>query len=65
MLDDGIVASAAEIDPGMITGAGWPFWLSGITPTSTGQAESVTGQRLALPGVMAPTDQRTYVAATK
>ena len=32
MLDEGVVADAADIDLAMITGAGWPFWLGGITP---------------------------------
>ena len=32
MLDDGVVHSAEDIDLAMITGAGWPFHLGGITP---------------------------------
>ncbi len=32
MLDEGVVASAADIDLCMVLGAGWPFWLGGITP---------------------------------
>ena len=32
MLDDGVVHSVEDIDLAMITGAGWPFHLGGITP---------------------------------
>lgn len=32
MLDEGVVAEAADLDLCMILGAGWPFWLGGITP---------------------------------
>lgn len=32
MLDEGVVAEAADIDLCMILGAGWPFHLGGITP---------------------------------
>ncbi|UFU04791.1 3-hydroxyacyl-CoA dehydrogenase NAD-binding domain-containing protein [Ruania halotolerans] len=32
MLAEGVVAEAADIDLGMILGAGWPFHLGGITP---------------------------------
>ncbi len=32
MLDEGVVSSAADIDLCMVLGAGWPFWLGGITP---------------------------------
>ncbi|HEY3686325.1 MAG TPA: 3-hydroxyacyl-CoA dehydrogenase NAD-binding domain-containing protein [Streptosporangiaceae bacterium] len=32
MLDEGVVAEAADIDLCMIMGAGWPFHLGGITP---------------------------------
>lgn len=35
MLDEGVVAEAADIDLCMITGAGWPFHLGGITPYLT------------------------------
>ena len=53
MLDEGVVADAADIDLGMITGAGWPFWLGGITPylDRHGVSERVTGRRFAPPGV--------------
>lgn len=32
MLDEGVVAQAQDLDLCMILGAGWPFWLGGITP---------------------------------
>ncbi|PWV49290.1 3-hydroxyacyl-CoA dehydrogenase NAD-binding domain-containing protein [Nocardiopsis sp. L17-MgMaSL7] len=32
MLDEGVVAEAADIDLCLITGAGWPFHTGGITP---------------------------------
>ena len=37
----------------MITGAGWPFWLGGITPylDREGFSERATGRRFAPPGV--------------
>ena len=53
MLDDGVVQDAADIDLAMLTGAGWPFWLGGITPylDRTGVSERATGRRFAPPGV--------------
>ncbi|MCZ3386945.1 MAG: enoyl-CoA hydratase/isomerase family protein, partial [Actinomycetia bacterium] len=32
MLDEGVVSAPADIDLCMVLGAGWPFWLGGITP---------------------------------
>lgn len=32
MLAEGVVAEAQDLDLCMILGAGWPFWLGGITP---------------------------------
>ena len=53
MLDEGVVAEAADIDLAMLTGAGWPFWLGGITPylDREGVSEQVVGQRFSPPGV--------------
>jgi 3-hydroxyacyl-CoA dehydrogenase/enoyl-CoA hydratase/carnithine racemase len=53
MLDEGVVADAADIDLAMITGAGWPFWLGGITPylDRTGVSERATGRRFQPAGV--------------
>jgi 3-hydroxyacyl-CoA dehydrogenase len=53
MLDEGVVAEAADLDLCMILGAGWPFHLGGITPylDRTGYSEKVTGQRFLPRGV--------------
>ncbi|AHI00173.1 3-hydroxyacyl-CoA dehydrogenase NAD-binding domain-containing protein [Kutzneria viridogrisea] len=53
MLDEGVVAEAQDIDLCLILGAGWPFWLGGITPhlDRTGVSERVTGKRFLAPGV--------------
>lgn len=53
MLDEGVVADAADIDLCMIMGAGWPFHLGGITPylDRTGISERTTGVRFAPKGV--------------
>jgi 3-hydroxyacyl-CoA dehydrogenase len=32
LLDEGVVAEAADVDTCLILGAGWPFFLGGITP---------------------------------
>jgi 3-hydroxyacyl-CoA dehydrogenase/enoyl-CoA hydratase/carnithine racemase len=48
VLDEGVVASPKDIDTGMILGAGWPFFLGGITMhlDQTGVSERVLGKRL-------------------
>ncbi len=53
MLDEGVVAEAQDIDLCMIMGAGWPFWLGGITPylDRSGAAERATGRRFLPQGV--------------
>jgi 3-hydroxyacyl-CoA dehydrogenase len=53
MLEEGVVAEAADIDLAMLTGAGWPFWLGGITPylDREGVSEQTVGHRFAPPGV--------------
>ncbi len=53
MLDDGVVAEAADVDLCMILGAGWPFHLGGITPylDRTGIATKVTGARFQPAGI--------------
>jgi len=45
MLDEGVVAAPQDIDLSLILGAGWPFYLGGITPylDRTGTAEKVNG----------------------
>ena len=47
MLDEGVVAHAADIDLCMILGAGWPFHLGGITPylDRSGVADRAAGGR--------------------
>ncbi len=53
MLDEGVVASPKDIDLCMILGAGWPFWLGGITPylDRSGASVRVTGSTFLKPGV--------------
>jgi len=53
LLDEGVVAEAADVDLCMILGAGWPFHLGGITPylDRTGVSEKITGARFTPPGV--------------
>jgi 3-hydroxyacyl-CoA dehydrogenase len=47
MLDEGVVSSPADIDLCMVLGAGWPFWLGGITPylDRSGVSQDVRGKR--------------------
>jgi 3-hydroxyacyl-CoA dehydrogenase len=47
MLDEGVVSSPADIDLCMVLGAGWPFWLGGITPylDRAGISKDVRGTR--------------------
>jgi 3-hydroxyacyl-CoA dehydrogenase/enoyl-CoA hydratase/carnithine racemase len=56
MLDEGVVAEAQDIDLCLLLGAGWPFWLGGITPylDRTGVSERVTGHRFLAKGVASP-----------
>ncbi|MEV1010201.1 3-hydroxyacyl-CoA dehydrogenase NAD-binding domain-containing protein [Streptomyces sp. NPDC049881] len=53
MLQEGVVAEAQDIDLCLITGAGWPFHLGGITPylDRAGVSERVLGRRLLARGV--------------
>ncbi|RKN72679.1 3-hydroxyacyl-CoA dehydrogenase [Streptomyces klenkii] len=53
MLDEGVVAEAQDIDLCLITGAGWPFHLGGITPylDRSGTAEKANGKRFLPVGV--------------
>jgi 3-hydroxyacyl-CoA dehydrogenase/enoyl-CoA hydratase/carnithine racemase len=53
MLDEGVVATPAEIDLCMLMGAGWPMHLGGILPylDREGISESVTGRRFHEKGV--------------
>jgi 3-hydroxyacyl-CoA dehydrogenase/enoyl-CoA hydratase/carnithine racemase len=47
MLDDQVVSAPEDIDLCLLLGAGWPFWLGGITPylDRTGVSEATTGHR--------------------
>ncbi len=49
LLEEGVVASAADIDTCMLLGAGFPFFLGGITKhlDQTGVSERVVGRSLA------------------
>jgi 3-hydroxyacyl-CoA dehydrogenase len=49
LLDEGVVAEAADVDTGLLLGAGWPFFLGGITKylDQTGISERVAGAPLA------------------
>jgi 3-hydroxyacyl-CoA dehydrogenase/enoyl-CoA hydratase/carnithine racemase len=53
MLDEGVVATPAEIDLCMMLGAGWPLRLGGILPylDNTGVSEKATGQRFHSKGI--------------
>ncbi|MFD3488165.1 3-hydroxyacyl-CoA dehydrogenase NAD-binding domain-containing protein [Streptomyces sp. NPDC058665] len=53
MLDEGVVAEAQDIDLCLLTGAGWPFHLGGITPylDREGVSERVNGKKFLEPGV--------------
>jgi 3-hydroxyacyl-CoA dehydrogenase/enoyl-CoA hydratase/carnithine racemase len=53
MLDEGVVQAVQDIDLCMILGAGWPFWLGGISAylDRAGVSEAVTGQRFLPRGV--------------
>ncbi|NLU65820.1 3-hydroxyacyl-CoA dehydrogenase NAD-binding domain-containing protein [Streptomyces sp. HNM0574] len=53
MLDEGVVAEAQDIDLCLITGAGWPFHLGGITPylDREGVSERAVGRRFLEQGV--------------
>jgi 3-hydroxyacyl-CoA dehydrogenase/enoyl-CoA hydratase/carnithine racemase len=53
MLNEGVVATAAEIDLCMLLGCGWPFHLGGILPylDREGTSEAVNGSRFHPAGV--------------
>ncbi|WLQ39940.1 3-hydroxyacyl-CoA dehydrogenase NAD-binding domain-containing protein [Streptomyces laculatispora] len=53
MLDEGVVAEAQDIDLCLITGAGWPFHLGGITPylDREGVSERANGKKFLAQGV--------------
>jgi len=49
ILDEGVVSNAKDIDTCMIMGAGWPFFMGGITKylDQKGYSKKVTGKLLA------------------
>jgi 3-hydroxyacyl-CoA dehydrogenase/enoyl-CoA hydratase/carnithine racemase len=49
LLDEGVVAAAADVDTGLLLGAGWPFFLGGITKhlDQIGMSERLFGQTFA------------------
>ena len=51
LLDEGVVAEAADVDTALLLGAGWPFWLGGITKflDQTGRSEKMFGRPFAEP----------------
>jgi 3-hydroxyacyl-CoA dehydrogenase/enoyl-CoA hydratase/carnithine racemase len=53
MLDEGVVAEPQDIDLCLITGAGWPFHLGGVTPylDREGVSQRVNGKPFLAPGV--------------
>ena len=57
LLEEGVVAEAKDVDTALLLGAGWPFWLGGITKhlDQTGISEKILGRPLAEIGVGAAT----------
>src|SRR3954468_11981796 len=53
MLDEGVVQAVQDIDLCMILGAGWPFWLGGISPylDRAGVSTAVIGKRFLPQGI--------------
>jgi len=57
LLEEGVVAEAKDVDTALLLGAGWPFWLGGITRhlDQVGISERMFGRPLAEIGAGAPT----------
>jgi 3-hydroxyacyl-CoA dehydrogenase/enoyl-CoA hydratase/carnithine racemase len=55
ILEEGVVAEAADVDTCLILGAGYPFWLGGITKhlDQTGISERIAGRPLSQVGAAA------------
>ncbi len=49
LLEEGVVAEAADVDTGLLLGAGWPFFLGGITKhlDQIGMSERLFGHTFA------------------
>jgi 3-hydroxyacyl-CoA dehydrogenase len=56
LLEEGVVAAAADVDTCLLLGAGFPFWLGGITKhlDQRGVAQRVLGHPLAEAGTSVP-----------
>jgi len=56
MLEEGVVASAEDIDTALLLGAGWPFFMGGVTKylDQTGMSVRLFGQPLAETRAAAP-----------
>jgi 3-hydroxyacyl-CoA dehydrogenase/enoyl-CoA hydratase/carnithine racemase len=52
LLEEGVVAEAKDVDTALLLGAGWPFWLGGITKhlDQTGISERMFGRALSEAG---------------
>jgi 3-hydroxyacyl-CoA dehydrogenase/enoyl-CoA hydratase/carnithine racemase len=57
LLEEGVVGDARDVDTALLLGAGWPFWLGGITKylDQTGRSERMFGRALAEVGRAART----------
>jgi 3-hydroxyacyl-CoA dehydrogenase len=57
LLEEGVVADAKDVDTALLLGAGWPFWLGGITKhlDQAGISERMFGRPLAQVGAGAAT----------
>jgi 3-hydroxyacyl-CoA dehydrogenase/enoyl-CoA hydratase/carnithine racemase len=57
LLEEGVMAEAKDVDTALLLGAGWPFWLGGITKhlDQVGISERMFGRPLAEIGAGAPT----------
>jgi 3-hydroxyacyl-CoA dehydrogenase/enoyl-CoA hydratase/carnithine racemase len=56
LLQEGVVAEAKDVDTALLLGAGWPFWLGGITRylDQVGISDKMFGRPLAETGAGAP-----------
>src|SRR5205823_13827738 len=56
LLEEGVVAEAKDVDTALLLGAGWPFWLGGITKylDEVGISDKMFGRPLAEAGPGAP-----------
>jgi 3-hydroxyacyl-CoA dehydrogenase/enoyl-CoA hydratase/carnithine racemase len=56
LLEEGVVAEAADVDTGLLLGAGWPFFLGGVTKhlDQTGISERLFGHTFAETRAAAP-----------